>query len=32
MLRFDENGLCRERREYWHFGEGRREPPAGWGA
>jgi hypothetical protein len=31
MLRFDENGLCQELREYWHFGEGRRRPPAGWG-
>jgi hypothetical protein len=31
MLRFDENGLCQELREYWHFGEGRRTPPPGWG-
>jgi SnoaL-like domain len=31
MLRFDENGLCRELREYWHVGEGRRRPPPGWG-
>jgi nuclear transport factor 2 (NTF2) superfamily protein len=31
MLRFDENGLCRELREYWHVGEGRTRPPAGWG-
>lgn len=31
MLRFDENGLCEELREYWHFGEGKLEPPAGWG-
>lgn len=30
-LVFDEAGLCRELREYWHFGEGRRTPPAGWG-
>ena len=32
MLRFDERGLCRELREYWHVGEGRQRPPAGWGA
>lgn len=31
-LAFDDEGLCRELREYWHFGEGRRTPPAGWGA
>jgi hypothetical protein len=31
MLRFDEHGFCRELREYWHFAEGRRKPPAGWG-
>lgn len=31
-LTFDESGLCRELREYWHFSEGRRVPPAGWGA
>jgi nuclear transport factor 2 (NTF2) superfamily protein len=31
LLRFDENGLCRELREYWHFSEGRLTPPAGWG-
>ena len=31
LLRFDENGLCRELREYWHFGEGRLTPPEGWG-
>jgi hypothetical protein len=31
MLRFDESGLCRELREYWHAGEGRRRPPPGWG-
>lgn len=30
-LIFDDAGLCRELREYWHFGEGRRTPPAGWG-
>jgi ketosteroid isomerase-like protein len=32
MLLFDESGLCRELREYWHVGEGRLRPPAGWGA
>jgi SnoaL-like domain len=32
MLRFDENGLCEELREYWQFAEGKLEPPAGWGA
>jgi hypothetical protein len=32
LLRFDENGLCRELREYWHYSEGRLAPPAGWGA
>lgn len=31
VLRFDDDGLCRELREYWHVGEGRLEPPAGWG-
>lgn len=31
LLRFDENGLCRELREYWHFSEGRLTPPDGWG-
>jgi len=31
MLRFDESGLCRELREYWHVAEGRRRPPEGWG-
>jgi len=31
MLRFDENGLCEELREYWHFAEGKLEPPTGWG-
>jgi hypothetical protein len=31
MLRFDENGLCQELREYWHFSEGKLRPPAGWG-
>ncbi|MBX3094940.1 MAG: nuclear transport factor 2 family protein [Cryobacterium sp.] len=31
LLIFDDAGLCRELREYWHFSEGRLEPPAGWG-
>lgn len=31
MLRFAENGLCSELREYWHFGEGRLAPLPGWG-
>ena len=31
MLRFDESGLCRDLREYWHFTEGKRTPPPGWG-
>jgi hypothetical protein len=31
MLRFDDTGLCRELREYWHFAEGARSAPAGWG-
>jgi hypothetical protein len=30
-LVFDDHGRCRELREYWHFGEGHRTPPAGWG-
>jgi ketosteroid isomerase-like protein len=32
FLRFDADGLCEELREAWHFGEGRVEPPAGWGS
>jgi hypothetical protein len=31
MLHFAEDGRCRELREYWHFGPGRMDPPAGWG-
>jgi hypothetical protein len=31
MLRFDESGRCSELREYWHFAEGKRTPPPGWG-
>jgi hypothetical protein len=32
LLAFDETGLVVEQRDYWHEGEGRREPPPGWGA
>ncbi len=32
LLRFNEDGLCSELREYWHFAEGRLTPPAEWGA
>jgi nuclear transport factor 2 (NTF2) superfamily protein len=32
LLVFDESGLVRDLREYWHFAEGELEPPAGWGA
>jgi uncharacterized protein (TIGR02246 family) len=31
LLEFDERGLCRRLREYWHFAPGSMEPPAGWG-
>lgn len=31
LLDFDEEGLCRRLREYWHFAPGTAEPPAGWG-
>jgi ketosteroid isomerase-like protein len=31
MLRFDDEGLVVESRDYWHLEPGRREPPAGWG-
>lgn len=31
LLAFDESGLVRELREYWHFRPGTVEPPAGWG-
>jgi len=30
-LVFDEQGLVRVLREYWHFGEGAPTPQAGWG-
>ena len=32
LLVFDENGLCRELREYWLLKEATVEPPTGWGA
>jgi hypothetical protein len=31
LLDFDEGGLCRSLREYWHFAPGRKEPPDEWG-
>jgi hypothetical protein len=31
ILRFDEEGLVVEARDYWHLEPGRREPPSGWG-
>ncbi len=31
MLTFNDEGLCRTLREYWHFGEGTRNPPSAWG-
>ena len=30
-LIFGPDGRCRELREYWHWEEGRRDPPPGWG-
>ena len=32
LLVFDDDGLCRELREYWHFAPEQKTPPAGWGA
>jgi hypothetical protein len=32
MLTFDESGLCRTLREYWHFADGAQSPPPGWGS
>ena len=32
LLTFDDNGQCRELREYWILTEGRVTPPDGWGA
>jgi hypothetical protein len=31
MLTFDDSGLCRNLREYWHYAEGTLEPPPRWG-
>lgn len=31
MLRFDDEGLVSEARDYWHLSPGRREPSPGWG-
>ena len=31
MLEFDESGLCRCLREYWHFAEGTQQSLPGWG-
>lgn len=31
VLRFDDEGLCSELRDYWHTEPGRRAPPVGWG-
>ena len=31
LLDFDDDWLCRHLREYWQFGQGRTEPPTGWG-
>jgi hypothetical protein len=32
MLRFDDQGLVVEARDYWHLEPGRRDPFPGWGA
>ena len=31
MLRFDDEGLVAESRDYWNMEPGRRDPPDGWG-
>jgi uncharacterized protein (TIGR02246 family) len=31
LIRFGEDGLVLEQRDYWSMEDGRREPPAGWG-
>lgn len=31
LLRFDDDGLCTDLREYWHRLAERRQPPPGWG-
>jgi hypothetical protein len=32
LLRFNQDGLCSDLREYWNVDSGRREPFAGWGS
>jgi ketosteroid isomerase-like protein len=32
VLRFGSDGRCQEHRDYWALDDGRRDPPAGWGA
>ena len=32
LLTFDEEGLCTDLREYWHFTSGILQPPASWGS
>jgi hypothetical protein len=31
LLDFDDMGLCRRLREYWHYMPGELDPPEGWG-
>jgi len=31
LIRFGEDGLVSEQRDYWAMEDGRREPPSGWG-
>lgn len=31
LLLFDDEGLCRELREYWNLIQGTHQPPRGWG-
>lgn len=31
LLRFSDDGLCSDLREYWNFVDGTHEPPVGWG-
>jgi limonene-1,2-epoxide hydrolase len=31
LMDFDDDGLCRGLREYWHFAPGSIDPPIGWG-
>ena len=32
LLRFADDGLCSDLREYWQFTDGDHEPPGGWGS